>query len=98
MTRRNRSRQHQSTLGRHPAPPWAKLSAALAIAAEIIESVLHPALAEVLGIADLIIPVIVMLVVFTVVVRGSPQTVDKVFRLLRWITNRPEPVGPPEST
>jgi hypothetical protein len=82
------------SVARHQAAGWAKLGIALAVvAAEITESVLHPWLAEVLAITDMIIPVLAALVVFTVVVRGSPRTVDRVFRLLRWAFNRPEPAS-----
>ena len=72
---------------------WVKLGTGLAvIGAEITESVLHPAAAEAVGIADTAIPLIVGLILFTTIVRGSPETVERVFRLLRWIANRP---GPP---
>jgi hypothetical protein len=33
-------------------------------------------------------------IVLTVVLRGSDQTVERVFRLLRWAANRPEPQTP----
>jgi hypothetical protein len=82
------------SVARHQAAGWAKLGIALAVvAAEITDSILHPWLAEVLAITDVIIPVMAALVVFTVVVRGSPRTVDRVFRLLRWAFNRPEPAS-----
>jgi len=72
-----------------------KLGIGLAvIGAEITESVLHPAVAEVLAITDAAIPLIVGLIVFTAIVRGKEETVDKVFRLLRWIRNQPEPAAP----
>jgi hypothetical protein len=82
-----------------PSPPrtpgWVKLGTGLAvIGAEITESVLHPAAAEALGIADAAIPLIVGLILFTTIVRGSPQTAERIFRLLRWIANRPEPTAP----
>jgi hypothetical protein len=64
------------------------------VAAEITEGVLHPALAEALTIADLATPVVMAIIVFIVIVRGSQQTCDRVFRLLRWITNKQEPPAP----
>ena len=74
---------------------WVKLGTGLAvIGAQITESVLHPEVAEALAIADAAIPLIVGLILFTTIVRGSTETVERVFRLLRWITNRPEPTAP----
>ena len=82
-----------------PSPPrtpgWVKLGTGLAvIGAEITESVLHPAAAEAEQIAAAAIPLIVGLILFTTIVRGSPQTTERIFRLLRWIANRPEPTAP----
>lgn len=77
------------------ASGWVKLGTSVAvIGAEIAESVLHPEVAESLAIADVAIPLIVGLILLTIIVRGSQETVDRVFRLLRWITNRPEPTVP----
>jgi hypothetical protein len=85
-----------------PAPPrrprtsgWVGLGTSLAvIGAEITESVLHPKVAEGLAIADVAIPLIAASILFITIVWGSPETVDRVFRLLRWIANRPEPAAP----
>ena len=83
---------------RHRAAGWAKLGTGLGIAAaEIAEGILHPTLAEALSIADLAIPALAALIVFTVVVRSSETTCDRVFRLLRWISNRPEPAAPAQT-
>ena len=77
------------------ASGWVKLGTGLTvIGAEITESVLHPEVAEGLAIADVAIPLIVGLILLILIVRGSPETVERVFRLLRWITNRPEPTAP----
>jgi hypothetical protein len=89
-----------------PAAGSARLGTCLGLAAaEIVAGVLHPALAEALAIADLAIPSLAALIVFTVIVRGSAETCNRVFRLLRWIAGRPEPTAPaipgeapPEST
>lgn len=79
----------------HRSSSWAKLVTGLAVAAaEAVADYLHPGLAEALAIADVAIPVILLLILFAVVVLGSHQTCDRVFRLLRWITNRPEPTAP----
>lgn len=86
---------------RRPAgtPGWVKLGTGLAaIGAELTESILHPAAAEALGIADAAIPLIVGVVLYTTIVRGSPETVERVFRLLRWISNRPDPPAPGSSS
>jgi hypothetical protein len=64
------------------------------IGADITESVLHPAVAEGLAIAEVAIPLFLGLILFTTIVGGSRETVERVFRLLRWITNRPEPTAP----
>lgn len=80
---------------RHKAAGWAKLGTGLImLASEVVEGVLHPELAEALAVADLAIPVACMLIVFAVITLGSEQTCDRVFRFLRWITNRPEPPAP----
>jgi hypothetical protein len=84
----------------HPPPrprtsAWIKLIIGLAVIdAEITESILHPELTEALAIAEVAIPLIVGLIVFTTIVRGNLETVDKVFRLLRWIRNHQEPTAP----
>lgn len=80
---------------RHRAAGWTKLGTGLVIlAGEAAEGTLHPAMADALAIADVAIPVACMLVVFAVITRGSEQTCERVFRLLRWMTNRPEPPAP----
>ena len=90
--------QAQVPAARHRAAGWAKLGTGLGVAAaEAAAGYLHPALAEALAIADVAIPVMLVLIVFAVVVLGSQQTCDRVFRLLRWITNRPEPPAPGSS-
>jgi hypothetical protein len=80
---------------RPPSSGWVKLGTGLAvIGAEITESVLHPAAAVPLEITDAAIPVISGLILLTTIVFGSAETVERVFRLLRWIRNRPEPAAP----
>jgi hypothetical protein len=75
---------------------WAKIAGPglAVIGTEITVGVLHPKAAESIAIADAAVPVIAALVLFTVIVRGSEQTVSRVFRLLRWVCNRPEPTAP----
>ena len=68
------------------------------LGAESTASYLHPALGEALAAADIIIPVIVLLVLLAAILRGSTETCDRVFRLLRWIANRSEPPAPDRNT
>lgn len=80
-------------------PGWVKLLLGLAaIGADVTESILHPEVAAALAIAEVAIPVIVGLIVFTTIVLGSQETADRVFRLLRWIRNHPEPLTPGSSS
>jgi hypothetical protein len=55
---------------------------------------LHPALGEVLAAADVTVPLAIAIILLAAILRGSSQTCERVFRLLRWIANRPEPPGP----
>jgi hypothetical protein len=75
---------------------WAKIGGTglAVIGTEITVGVLHPEAAESIAIADAAVPVIAALVLLTVIVRGSEQTVSRVFRLLRCVCNRPEPTAP----
>ena len=61
------------------------------LSAEGTAGYLHPAIGEALAAADVIVPAIVLLVLLAAILRGSTETCDRVFRLLRWIANRPEP-------
>ncbi len=78
---------------RRPAgTAWVKLGTGLTVStAGITEGVLHPATAVGLAIAAVVIPLIAGLILLTAILRGSSATVDRVFRLLRWIANRPDP-------
>jgi hypothetical protein len=48
-----------------------------------------------LAVADIIALLALGLTVLAVVLRGSDKTYERLFRLLRWIANRPEPPAPP---
>ena len=52
------------------------------------------ALQPVLGAALLAAELVTVLVVFTIVVYGSQEHANRVFRLLRWLRGRPEPPAP----
>jgi hypothetical protein len=82
---------------RSPASGWRKLGAGAGIlGAEGAIGYLHPALGETLAAADILVPLIIALILITAILRGSDQTCERTFRLLRWITNRPEPPAPPQ--
>jgi len=55
---------------------------------------LHPRLGEVFATADIVVPLVIALILLAAILRGSNQTCERVFRLLRWIANQPEPPGP----
>jgi hypothetical protein len=75
--------------------PWRVLgTGAAVVAGEGVAAYLQPALREALAAADIVTPLAIVIVLITVILRGSNQTVDRVFRLLRWISNRPEPPAP----
>jgi hypothetical protein len=75
--------------------PWRALGAGTGLAGtEGIAGYLHPALGEVLAAADVITPVAIALILLAAILFGSKETVERVFRLLRWIANRPEPAAP----
>lgn len=94
----------QSDLGRSAAPsktrpgPGKRVLGAGAgagvLGGEGLAAYLHPALGEALAAADVIVPVAVGLVLLAAILLGSSQTCERVFRLLRWIANRPEPPAP----
>lgn len=79
--------------GRRPTP-WQMLGVGAGIVTESVASFLHPALGEVLAAADIIVPLAIGLILLTAILRGSDRTCERAFRLLRWITNRPEPPAP----
>lgn len=56
-------------------------------AAAPLAAVLHPVLEAVLLATELIF----VLIVFGIVVYGTQEQADRIFRLLRWLRNRPEP-------
>lgn len=86
----------------YPAPAPARLpvgrrylsAGAGVLGSEGLAAYLHPALGEALAAADIIVPLATALVLLTAILCGSTQTCERVFRLLRCITNRPEPPAP----
>lgn len=64
------------------------------LGSEALIAYLHPALGEALAAADVIVPLAIALILLAAILYGSSQTCERVFRLLRWIANRPEPAPP----
>lgn len=88
---------------RQPAPrpgartpgAWRTLGAGAGVlGSEGLTAYLHPALGEALAVADVMVPLAIALVLLIAILRGSNQTCERVFRLLRLIANRPEPATP----
>lgn len=50
-----------------------------------------PTLGIALAVADILIPLAIALILLAAILHGSRETCERAFRLLRWITNRPEP-------
>jgi hypothetical protein len=65
-----------------------------ALGVEGFASYLHPALATWLALADVGLPTLVVLTLLAVILCGSKDKMERVFRFLRWIANRPEPPAP----
>jgi len=68
------------------------------LGAEGLAAGLHPAFAEGLAAANVIVPLATGLVLLGAILWGSSQTCERVFRLLRWAANRPEPPAPGQLT
>lgn len=75
--------------------PWRLLSAGTGVlAGEGAMFYLHPALGEILSTADVAVPTAFGAILLAAILCGSDETCERVFRLLRWIANRPEPPSP----
>jgi hypothetical protein len=64
------------------------------VAAEVVAGCRHPVLAAALAAADVIVPALIALILLAAVLRGSAETCERAFRLLRWMAGRPEPPRP----
>ena len=64
------------------------------LVSEGIAGVLHPAVGEVLAAADVVASLSIVLALIIAILRGSAETCERVFRLLRCIAGRPEPRAP----
>jgi hypothetical protein len=86
---------HKTQSARAPLPLGWKLGAgASALGAEGTVVYLNHVLGVALVVIDVLIPVAVALILLAAILRGSKETCERVFRLLRWIANRPEPPEP----
>jgi hypothetical protein len=73
---------------------WRIGAGASALGVEGVAGYHFPVLGAVLAGVDVLVPVAVASVLLTAILRGSNETCDRVFRLLRWIAGRPEPPAP----
>jgi hypothetical protein len=82
-------------MARTPLPIGWKLGAGVGtLGAEGAVGYLYAPLGAALAAADVIVPLAVGLILLVAILRGSNETYERVFRLLRWVTNRPEPPAP----
>jgi uncharacterized membrane-anchored protein len=69
---------------------WRLGAAAGTLGAEAAAAYLSPSLGAALAVADVVVPLAIAIVLLGAVLLGSKETCDRVFRLLRWIANRPD--------
>jgi hypothetical protein len=55
----------------------------------------HPALEMILLLFGAGFPALLILILVAVILFGSKEKLDRAFRLLRWLRDKPEPPGPP---
>ena len=71
--------------------PWRTVGAGIAsLGTPVGIGVLHPVLGELIA----TIEVVVVLTIIGTALFGSRALSERAFRLLRWIGNQPEPLGP----
>lgn len=76
-------------------PAWGKAGAGAGLlVTQGALGYLHPVLGIILAATDIAIPPLATIAVLTAILWGRDETCERVFRLLRWITNRPEPPAP----
>lgn len=86
---RSRRRAGEDVSG---APAWGRIGAGVGAAgAPGLALWVHPLLGVILAVIEITVPVMLAIAVAGVAVFGSEQASERVFRLLRWIANRPEP-------
>ena len=77
-----------------PAAGWKLGAAAGTLGIEGAAGYLSPSLGAVMAVADVIVPLAIAVVLLGAILLGSRETCERVFRLLRWVANRPEPPAP----
>ncbi len=80
---------------RHHAVAGRVCTAAGSLAAEGAAGYWRPPLGAALAAADVVVPAVIALILLTAILRGSTETCERAFRLLRWIAGRAEPPAPP---
>lgn len=73
---------------------WKLGAAAGALGAEGVAGYLSPRLGAALAATDILVPLTITVVLIAAILLGSNQMCERVFRLLRWVANRPEPPSP----
>lgn len=64
------------------------------VVSECVEGYLHPAVGAALAIANGAASLVTVLTIIGAVLFGTDKTCERIFRLLRWLANRPEPPSP----
>jgi hypothetical protein len=81
--------------GRVLLPAGWKLGAGVGVlAAEGAAGYLDPVVGAGLAVADVLAPLAIALILLSAILRGSTETCERAFRLLRWLAGRPEPPAP----
>jgi hypothetical protein len=94
-TLRSRSSAVAQSPGGRPVVSWRLIgTGAGVLGGEGATMYLHPALGAALAVMDITVPVLITLILLVAILTGSDKTCERVFRLLRWVANRPEPPGP----
>ena len=76
-----------------PVAAGSKLGAG-ALGIESAAGYLSPSLGAVSAAVDVIVPLAIAVVLLSAILLGSKETCERVFRLRRWVANRPEPPAP----
>jgi hypothetical protein len=77
-----------------PVPWRVAIAAAGVLGGEGSAAVVCPVFGEALAATAIVGSLAISLVVLSVVLQGSDEAVERIFRLLRWAANRPEPTAP----
>ncbi len=83
----------QETTTRQPPETraWGSAALGVGIGADASLTFLGRDLGAIIALTEIAVPAIIALAVLVAVLRGSENTCERAFRLLRWLANRPEP-------